>query len=253
MVRIRTVRKDGVPQDEIIPKWEIENAILRGAHLKKRFPVGEGVDAVNGVTLEIARGEFVVITGASGCGKSTLLSLLGGLDRPSHGEVILDDIKLSRLGENDLARLRRQKVGFVFQFFNLLNDLTAAENIGLPMRLLNTPLAEIQARTRKLLDAIGMLERSEHLPFELSGGEQQRVAVARALANHPDIVLADEPTGNLDSVNSREIFELFKVFNETRSQTFIVVTHDPAMVGYADRVLEMKDGRIVAVEAGGRR
>ncbi len=224
--------------------------ILRGINLSKKFLVGEGVVAVREVSLEVKPGEFILVVGPSGCGKSTLLSLLGGLDRPSAGEVLLEGRKYSRLDENGLARLRRSSIGFVFQLFNLLGDLTSAENVSLPMRLIGLKEDEIHRRTEDLLAAVGMLERANHSPYELSGGEQQRVAVARALANQPKVVLADEPTGNLDRKNGLEVIKLFKRFNKERGQTFIVVTHDQSFAEFADRVVHMEDGRILKVEGG---
>ncbi len=224
--------------------------ILRGINLTKKFLVGDGVVAVREVTLDVMPGEFILVIGPSGCGKSTLLSLLGGLDRPTGGEVILEGRKYSRLDENGLARLRRTSVGFVFQFFNLLGDLTAAENVALPMRLIGLTDEEIHRRTEDLLGAVGMLERANHSPYELSGGEQQRVAAARALANQPKVVLADEPTGNLDRKNGLEVIKLFKRFNAERRQTFVVVTHDRTFAEFADRVVHMEDGRVIKVEGG---
>ncbi len=222
--------------------------ILRANGLARRFPVGEGVWALKRADLEVARGEFVLVAGPSGCGKTTLLNLLGGLDRPTRGDVIIKGAAYSKLDESGLARLRRRELGFVFQFFNLLADLTAEENVSLPMRMVGLPGTEIAARTKELLEAIGMSHRANHTPFEMSGGEQQRVAAARALAVSPAIVLADEPTGNLDSKNSAEIMELFRRFNRERGQTFVVVSHDPGFVDYADRVIHMRDGEVVGAE-----
>jgi len=224
--------------------------ILRTVNLTKRFPVGHGVTAVDRVSLEVRPGEFILVVGPSGSGKSTLLALLGGLDRPTAGEVILEGRKYSRLNENGLARLRRSSIGFVFQFFNLLGDLTAAENVALPMRLAGLPEDEVRRRTEDLLAAVGLIERANHSPYELSGGEQQRVAVARALANQPKVILADEPTGNLDRRSGLEVIKLFKRFNAERRQTFVVVTHEQSFSEFADRVVHMEDGRIVRVEGG---
>jgi len=215
--------------------------------------VGDGVWALRRVDLDVAPGEFVLVTGPSGCGKTTLLNLLGGLDRPTRGDILLREVAYSKLDESGLARLRRRELGFVFQFFNLLADLTAEENVALPMRLVGTPRAEIARRTAELLEAVGMAHRARHTPFELSGGEQQRVAVARALANNPAIVLADEPTGNLDSRNGEEVMNLFRRFNRERGQAFVVVSHDPGFSAYADKVVRMQDGEIVATTAGGGR
>ncbi len=225
--------------------------ILEATGLGRRFPVGDGVWALKKASLAIDEGEFVLITGPSGCGKTTLLNLLGGLDRPTRGDIRLRREVYSRLDESGLARLRRRELGFVFQFFNLLGDLTAEENVALPMRMAGLGKAEAESRARALLDAVGMLHRARHTPFELSGGEQQRVAVARALANDPAVVLADEPTGNLDSKNSGEIMELFRRFNLEKKQTFVVVSHDPGFAKYADRVVLMHDGEVVSVAPGG--
>ncbi len=224
--------------------------ILRGLNLTKRFLMGTApVYAVRQTTLEIKPGEFVLVVGPSGCGKTTLLNLLGGLDRPTFGEVVLEGQPYSKLDENGLARLRRNKVGFVFQFFNLLTDLTAEENVMLPMQLVGLSPAKTRARAAELLAAVGMAERAAHSPFELSGGEQQRIAVARALANSPTVVLADEPTGNLDRKSGTEIIGLFRRLNREFHQTFVVVSHDLSFTEHADRVVHMEDGQIVKVEA----
>jgi len=222
--------------------------ILRAENLARRFPVGEGVWALRRVELEVPPGKLVLISGPSGCGKTTLLNLLGGLDRPTQGEIWLRDTPYSKLNESGLAKLRRRDIGFVFQFFNLLSDLTAEENVALPMRMIGLGEKEITARTRSLLEAVGMAHRANHTPYEMSGGEQQRVAVARALANEPAVVLADEPTGNLDSRNSEDIMELFRRFNLEKGQTFVVVSHDPSFAEYADVVVTMRDGEIEAIE-----
>ncbi len=222
--------------------------ILQATALGRRFPVGEGVWALKRAELEVAKGEFILVAGPSGCGKTTLLNLLGGLDRPTRGDVIVNGVAYSKLDESGLARLRRRELGFVFQFFNLLADLTAEENVGLPMRMIGLPAAEIVSRTAELLEAVGMLHRRNHTPFEMSGGEQQRVAVARALANNPAMVLADEPTGNLDSKNSTEMMELFRRFNRERGQTFVVASHDTGFVDYSDRVVRMRDGEVVGLD-----
>lgn len=222
--------------------------ILQAKGLGKRFPVGDGVWALRQADFDVPEGDFVLISGSSGCGKTTLLNLLGGLDRPTRGDILLRRVQYSSLTESGLARLRRREIGFVFQFFNLLADLTAEENVALPMRLTGRPAREIKQRSTELLEAVGMAHRANHTPLELSGGEQQRVAVARALANDPAIVLADEPTGNLDSKNSGFIMDLFRKFNREKNQTFVVVSHDPAFAEYANLVVRMKDGEVEAVE-----
>jgi len=215
--------------------------------LTKRFLAGEGVLAVDDVCLSINRGEFVVITGASGSGKTTLLNMLGGIDRSTHGEVVLDGRKYSRLSESGLARLRRSKLGFVFQSYNLLPELNALENVMLPMRLIRVPTHEMRERAMYLLQQVDMATRATHSPYELSGGEQQRVAIARALANNPLVVLADEPTGSLDSKNAAAIIQLFKRFNSTHGQTFVIVSHDPLVQQSAKKLVTLVDGRIESV------
>jgi putative ABC transport system ATP-binding protein len=189
--------------------------------------------------------------GPSGSGKSTLLALLGGLDRPQSGDVILGGERYSKLSENGLAKIRRNKVGFVFQFFNLIPHLTALENVMLPMRFGTLSKRQMEDRARDLLSIVGLSGRQQHKPMELSGGEQQRVAIARALANEPDIVLADEPTGNLDSKTSQEIGEIFHNLNREKGQTFVVVSHDPSLSKWAHRVIHVLDGRIAEITGGG--
>jgi len=218
--------------------------ILSCHELTKFYPVGDGLFALKHVELKVPEGQFVVIMGPSGSGKSTMLNILGGIDRPTYGEVILRGRKFSRLSEDDLAILRRKEIGMVFQFFNLFPELTALENIGFPMKLAGFSEPEIRERTSFLLDAVGLQERKNHYPSELSGGEQQRVAIARALATRPAVILADEPTGNLDSVRSKEIMELFAKFNKEEGQTFIIATHDNSFRDYADVVVQLVDGEI---------
>ena len=213
--------------------------------------MGQTIYAVNDVNLQVDQGEFVVIMGPSGSGKSTLLALLGGLDRPQSGDVILGGERYSKLSENGLAKIRRNKVGFVFQFFNLIPHLTALENVMLPMRFGTLSKRQMEDRARDLLSIVGLSGRQQHKPMELSGGEQQRVAIARALANEPDIVLADEPTGNLDSKTSQEIGEIFHNLNREKGQTFVVVSHDPSLSKWAHRVIHVLDGRIAEITGGG--
>ncbi len=228
---------------------EWQGPILACYELSKFYPVGDGLFALSNVELEVEKGQFVVIMGPSGSGKSTLLNILGGIDRPSHGEVLLNGRKYSRMGEDDLAVMRRRELGIVFQFFNLLPELTASENIGMPMRLAGMNEREIMSRVMYLLEATGLMGRANHYPVELSGGEQQRVAIARALAPKPSIVLADEPTGNLDSKMSREIMRLFKRFNQEEDQTFVVVTHQDEFLDYADTVIRLADGEVLERKA----
>jgi putative ABC transport system ATP-binding protein len=195
------------------------------------------------LTLDIPRGEFVAVVGPSGSGKSTLLGLIAGLDSPTSGHVIIDGIGITELGEDALARLRGEKIGFVFQFFHLIPSLTAYENVAVPMEIAGA--RDAPTRANALLEEVGLTGRSHHYPSQLSGGEQQRVALARALANDPPIVLADEPTGNLDSTNGRHIMELLRTIHRVRGTTIVLVTHDAELAAVADARLMMRDGRVV--------
>ncbi len=195
--------------------------------------------------LEVPQGQFLSIMGPSGSGKSTLLGLIAGLDAPTSGRVVVDGEDLTALGEDELARLRGAKIGFVFQFFHLLPSLTALENVLVPMEIAG--IAGAEARSRELLREVGLSERTHHYPSQLSGGEQQRVALARALANDPPILLADEPTGNLDADNGRHIVEILLGIHERRGTTIVLATHDPELAGRADRILVLKGGRIEQV------
>ena len=208
----------------------------------------EAVPALRGVSLTIARGEFVCLMGPSGSGKTTLLNIVGGLDEPSRGHVIVDGENLVALSENELARLRLHRMGFIFQNYNLLPHFTAQENVEAPMILAATGRAERQQRARRLLERVDLGDRSHHYPSELSGGQQQRVAIARALANNPPILIADEMTGDLDSVTGFAIMELVASLNR-EGMTVVYVTHDPRMAAFASRVVELRDGQILAGEA----
>jgi putative ABC transport system ATP-binding protein len=199
------------------------------------------VRAVDGVDLDIAAGETVAIMGPSGCGKSTLLHLLGGLDRPSGGEVRLAGRRVDQLSERALARLRQDAVGFVFQAFHLMDELTAVENVELPALLAGRPARTARRRATALLDRVGLADRARFLPAALSGGQRQRVAIARALANEPLVVLADEPTGNLDSAAALEVLRLFDSLHAA-GQTLVIVTHDARIAATADRMISMRDG-----------
>ena len=228
-----------------------ERTIIATQDLHRSYSMGNvEVHALRGVDLEVQRGEFVTILGKSGSGKSTLLHLLGGLDRPTHGKVLLEQVDLSELSDNQLAEVRLHKVGFVFQFFNLMPQLTAQGNVELPLKLAGIDNKVAQGRSIDLLDIVGLSDRCDHLPSELSGGEQQRVAIARALSNQPKILLADEPTGNLDSVTGAEIISLLRRINQSQDLTIIAVGHDERLTHVADRVIEMKDGRFIDERPG---
>ena len=216
--------------------------VLRARGLRKEYGRGEGlVRAVNGVDLDVARGETLAVMGPSGCGKLTLLHLLGGLDRSSGGEVWLSGYHLDEMGEKALARLRRDAVGFVFQAFHLMDELTATENVELPALLAGRSPRAARRRAEVLLERIGLADRAGHLPPALSGGQRQRVAIARALANEPLVVFADEPTGNLDSAATLEVLRLFESLHSA-GQTLVIVTHDSRIAATADRLISMRDG-----------
>jgi putative ABC transport system ATP-binding protein len=224
---------------------DTSTCVLRARGLRKEFGREASlVRAVDGVDLEVARGETVAVMGPSGCGKSTLLYLLGGLDRPTGGEVWLDGQDLGRLSERALARLRRDAIGFVFQAFHLMDELTAVENVELPALLAGCSPRAARKRAEELLERVGLTSRAKFLPTQLSGGQRQRVAVARALVADPLVVLADEPTGNLDSAATRDVLRLFDRLHQA-GQTLVVVTHDPRIAATADRMISMRDGAFV--------
>jgi putative ABC transport system ATP-binding protein len=202
------------------------------------------VDALRGADLSVARGEFVALVGPSGSGKSTVLNLIGGLDRPTSGQVWINGTELSASDERTLTQHRRRHVGFVFQSFNLLPRLTAEENVALPLMFSDISEKERRARARALLERVGLEQRLEHRPTQLSGGEQQRVAIARALVGEPALLLADEPTGNLDTTTGAEIMALLKNLNQEGGLTLLVVTHDAEVAAFADRVVKLCDGRV---------
>jgi putative ABC transport system ATP-binding protein len=217
--------------------------VVRTVGLTRRYKMGDAfVDALRGVDLTIARGEFVALVGPSGSGKSTVLNLIGGLDRPTSGQVWINGTELSASDERTLTRHRRQHVGFVFQSFNLLPRLTAEENVALPLMFSGVPEKERRVRARVLLERVGLGPRLAHRPTQLSGGEQQRVAIARALVGQPALLLADEPTGNLDTTIGAEIMALLKELNQEQGLTLLVVTHDPEVAAFADRIVKLRDG-----------
>ena len=214
-------------------------------NVTKRYEGKRTVHALRDVSLRIEKGEMVATMGPSGSGKSTLLNIIGGLDRPSDGSIFIDGVEIERLDDDSLTRLRREKIGFVFQFFNLLPTLNARENVALPLHLARVSRKEATARSVAMLELVGLADRQEHLPDELSGGEQQRVAMARALVLRPPLILADEPTGNLDSRNGEEVLSLFKRLQSQFNTTVMMVTHDSRAATFCDRILQMQDGRMV--------
>ncbi|MDY3908762.1 MAG: ABC transporter ATP-binding protein [Eubacterium sp.] len=221
--------------------------ILEVRNLSKIYGEGDtAVKALDNVSFDVEHGEFVAIVGPSGSGKSTLLHILGGVDIPTSGNVIVDKTDITTLNETALAIFRRRQIGLVYQFYNLIPILTVEENLTLPLRLDGGKPDERQIR--ELVDTLGLSDRLNHLPNQLSGGQQQRVSIGRALVNNPTLLLADEPTGNLDSENSREIVKLLQSFNKDRNQTVIIITHDERIAMVADRVIAIEDGKIVRDE-----
>lgn len=231
------------------------NEPLLFAHaLAKSYTMGRRtLEVLRGINLQVARGEFLALRGASGAGKSTLLHLIGGLDSPNAGEIHFAGQDIAAFSERELTDFRNRRVGFVFQSYHLLPELDALENVCLPARVARVPANQAAARGRELLARVGLGDRWEHKPFELSGGEQQRVAIARALINEPELVLADEPTGNLDSHTGGEIIELLKKLHAEKQTTLVIATHDAKVAAHARRVFELADGRIVEdVQQDGR-
>ncbi|HEV3218927.1 MAG TPA: ABC transporter ATP-binding protein [Candidatus Acidoferrales bacterium] len=223
--------------------------LMEARDIRRTFDEGR-VEALRGVSFKIREGEFVAIQGPSGCGKSTLLQMLGALDAPTGGEMQFRGNSFGQMG--DMAAFRARTVGFIFQSFHLLPTLSAVENVQIPMFEMAWPANERRERAKNLMEAVGLGDRLDHLPPKLSGGERQRVAIARSLANEPSLLLADEPTGNLDSVNAEKILELLEKIHKERGMTLVVVTHDHVVAGHAGRVLQMLDGKIVADGAPAR-
>ena len=225
----------------------MNHAMLIAQDLSRQLKVGSHtIHALHSVDLAIDAGEMVGIVGPSGSGKSTLLGLLGGLDRPSSGKVILDGMDISDLSEDRITEIRNEKIGFIFQFFNLIPTLNALENVALPLQFARSPKFRPEKRARDLLTRLGLGDRLRHRPAELSGGQQQRVAIARALANQPPLLLADEPTGNLDRAASDELLELLHEIRAAEKTTIVVVTHDSAIADSLDRALLLEDGRLIS-------
>ena len=225
------------------------NAVIETQGLRKTYQMGTiDVSALSGVDLRIEKGEFMSIMGPSGSGKTTLLNMIGALDKPSGGTVLISGTNISLLNDNELAELRNREIGFVFQFFNLMARMSATQNVEMPMAFAGVSQKERRKRAIRLLEEVGLENRVNHRPTELSGGEQQRVAIARALANDPSVALCDEPTGNVDSETGKEIIEILRRLNREQQQTFVIVTHDPLVARSVDRIAHMQDGLIVKEE-----
>jgi putative ABC transport system ATP-binding protein len=224
--------------------WEMNDILSINKVSKIYDKKGQKVNALSEIDLEIQKGDYISLQGPSGSGKTTLLNILGCLDRPTSGKVIIDGEDVSKMKENELSKIRSKQIGFIFQSFNLMPILNAEENVLLPMELTKLSMKDRREKAKALLELVGLKDRMQHRPFELSAGEKQRVAIARALANDPSIILADEPTGNLDSETGRRIMDLLKELNEKTKTTIIVVTHDDKMAKLTKKILNIKDGRI---------
>ncbi len=228
--------------------------LITTVDLRRTYFLGsEQIDALRGVNFSVVPGQFIAVVGRSGSGKTTLLNILAGLDKPTSGQVLFENRDIAEMGEHDLTELRRHKIGFVFQSFGLLPLLSAFENVELPLRIAGARTREREERTREALEIVGLWNRANHRPYELSGGEQQRVAIARAIVNEPPLILADEPTGELDSNNARSIFGLFKEMVEQRGISVVSATHDSTLLAMADEVKEIRDGQLSDATNLGRR
>jgi putative ABC transport system ATP-binding protein len=225
-------------------------SILLAEQVRKRYGGGESpVEAVRGVSLALEAGDFVAVMGPSGCGKSTLLHLCGAMDRPTEGRLRIEDAELAQLSDDQLTRLRRERIGFVFQFFNLLPTLRVQENIALPLLLAHRDAGRAEARAAELAERVGLAHRLRHFPQQLSGGEMQRAAIARAVIHQPALLIADEPTGNLDSENGARVLDLLGELNRELNLTILLATHGAEAAAAADRIVRMRDGRVETIEA----
>lgn len=227
--------------------------IIRLENIVKKFYVGQPneLEILHGISMDVEKGEFVSVVGPSGSGKSTLMNLIGVLDRPTSGTYYLDGIDVDKAPDNELSEIRNKKIGFVFQTYNLISKTNAIRNVELPMLYAGVGRAERHQRAKELLDLVEMGDRAKHLPEELSGGQKQRVAIARAMANDPAIILADEPTGALDTKTGRLVMDLFHKLNKENGKTIVLITHSPELAGETDRMISIRDGRIVSEDKGG--
>ncbi|MFH1133414.1 MAG: ABC transporter ATP-binding protein [Nanoarchaeota archaeon] len=233
-------------------KSQVNKTIIELRDVWKIYRMGEvEVTALAGLTLKVDRGEFVAIMGPSGSGKSTAMNMVGCLDIPTKGAILLDGHDISRMSESQLAQIRGKKIGFIFQQFNLINTMTAMENVMLPMMFQGLSRGDREARAKALLELVELQDRMHHRPTELSGGQQQRVAIARSLANDPELILADEPTGNLDSRTGTNVLEFLKKLNREQKKTIVMVTHDSELAKHAERIEFLKDGKIITKQRGG--
>ena len=247
---MRKPKKYGCAPRTLILNLVMKNEIIKLQDVKKEYLMGDStINALDGVNVAINKGDFIAIIGPSGSGKSTMMNMVGALDMPTSGKIFLDGKNVAQMHESDLAQIRGRKIGFIFQTFNLIPTLTALENVSLPMMFQGTGKKERTRKAMELLEKVGLGDRENHLPSELSGGQRQRVAIARSLANNPDVILADEPTGNLDSKTGKEILELFVELNK-EGKTIIIVTHDDDVAKKARKVLKMKDGKLDANKNG---
>ena len=230
----------------------MSKSIIKLDNIVKKFYIGEPneLTVLKGISLEVFEGEFVSVVGASGSGKSTLMNIIGVLDRPTEGEYILDGIDINESEDNELSKIRNEKIGFVFQTYNLISKTNALKNVELPFLYKGVPKKERIKRAKELLELVEMGNRMKHLPEELSGGQKQRVAIARAMANEPSIILADEPTGALDSVTGRKVMDLFHKLNKEQGITIVLITHSPELAEETDRIITLKDGEIVGERKG---
>lgn len=240
-------------QENLTPYQEAQPLIIDMKGIVKRFYIGQPneLEILRGIDLQVRKGEFVSIVGASGSGKSTLMNIIGALDRPTEGTYVLDGVPMADVPDDLLSDIRNCKIGFVFQTFNLIPRTSALKNIEMPMLYANVPMGKRTERAKKLLDVVGMADRMSHMPNELSGGQKQRVAIARAMANDPAIILADEPTGALDTATGRLVMDLFHELHRKQGKTIVLITHNPELAEETERIITISDGKVIDCKEGG--